>query len=169
MKRNTGVIYYDCTNYFFESEEEGGLRQYGRSKENRPNPIVQMGMFMDMDGFRITKTDFKSRPVYLRRDERIKAHFLTCFLALFLTKYLLKRVNLAKSKDELFSVHDLIKTLRNMDMTFIGGEGYLPAYTRTELTNRLHGSSGFRTDYQITTKRMMNTIIAQTQNTKAEK
>ena len=73
--------------------------------------------------------------------------------------YLLKRVNLAKSKDELFSVHELIKTLRNMDMTFIGGEGYLPAYTRTELTNRLHGSSGFRTDYQITTKRMMNTII----------
>ena len=50
MKRNTGVIYYDCTNYFFESEVEGGLRQYGRSKENRPNPIVQMGMFMDMDG-----------------------------------------------------------------------------------------------------------------------
>ena len=83
--------------------------------------------------------------------------------------YLLKRVNLAKSKDELFSVHELIKTLRNMDMTFIGGEGYLPAYTRTELTNRLHGSSGFRTDYQITTKRMMNTIIAQTKSTKAEK
>ena len=121
------------------------------------------------DGFRITKTDFKSRPVYLRRDERIEAHFLTCFLALFLTKYLLKRVNLAKRKAELFSVHELIKTLRNMDMTFIGGEGYLPAYTRTELTNRLHGSSGFRTDYQITTKRMMNTIIAQTKNTKVEK
>ena len=71
--------------------------------------------------------------------------------------------------DELFSVHELIKTLKNMNMTFIGGEGYLPAYTRTELTNRLHGSAGFRTDYQITTKRMMNTIIAQTKNAKAEK
>lgn len=44
------MLYYDCTNYFFESEEEGGLKQYGCSKENRPNPIVQMGMFMDMDG-----------------------------------------------------------------------------------------------------------------------
>ena len=55
-----------------------------------------------------------------------------------------------------------------MNMTFIEGEGYLPAYTRTELTNRLHGSAGFRTDYQITTK-MMNTIIAQTKNAKAEK
>ena len=56
-----------------------------------------------------------------------------------------------------------------MNMTFIGGEGYLPAYTRTELTNRLDGSAGFRTDYQITTKRMTNTIIAQTKNAKAEK
>ena len=77
--------------------------------------------------------------------------------------------NLAKGKDELFSVHELIKTLKNMNMTCIGGEGYLPAYTRTELTDRLHGSAGFRTDYQITTKRMMNTIIAQTKNAKAEK
>lgn len=49
-RRNTQVLYYDCTNYFFESEEEGGLKQYGCSKENRPNPIVQMGMFMDMEG-----------------------------------------------------------------------------------------------------------------------
>lgn len=51
VKRNTQVIYYDCTNYYFESEEENGLRQYGHSKEHRPNPIVQMGMFMDIDGF----------------------------------------------------------------------------------------------------------------------
>ena len=50
-ERNTKVLYYDCTNYFFESEEESGLRQYGHSKENRPNPIVRMGLFMDMDGF----------------------------------------------------------------------------------------------------------------------
>ena len=49
-KRRTQVIYYDCTNYYFESEEECGLRQYGHSKESRPNPIVQMGMFVDMDG-----------------------------------------------------------------------------------------------------------------------
>ena len=49
-KRRDKVIYYDCTNYYFESEEENGLRQYGHSKENRPNPIVQMGLFTDMDG-----------------------------------------------------------------------------------------------------------------------
>jgi len=49
-KRNTGVLYYDCTNYFFEIEQEEGLKQYGVSKEHRPNPIVQMGLFMDGDG-----------------------------------------------------------------------------------------------------------------------
>ena len=50
MERNNKVLYYDCTNYYFEIEEESGLRQYGKSKENRPNPIVQMGLFMDGDG-----------------------------------------------------------------------------------------------------------------------
>lgn len=50
FKRNDKVLYYDCTNYFFEIEEESGLRQYGKSKENRPNPIIQMGLFLDGDG-----------------------------------------------------------------------------------------------------------------------
>ena len=148
-KRNDSVIYYDCTNYYFESEEECGLRQYGYSKESRLNPIVQMGLFTDKDGiplafcinpgnttetttlkplvdkprekfgiskvvvctdlednaaeiikmnggrwiiedcFRITKTEFEARPVFLRRDDRIKAHFLA-----------------------------------------VSGEGYIPTYTR---------------------------------------
>lgn len=50
LSRRTGVIYYDCTNYYFEIEKEDTLRRYGKSKEHRPNPIVQMGMFMDADG-----------------------------------------------------------------------------------------------------------------------
>lgn len=50
LSRRTGVIYYDCTNYYFEIEKEDSLRRYGKSKEHRPNPIVQMGMFMDADG-----------------------------------------------------------------------------------------------------------------------
>ncbi len=49
-KRSTGILYYDCTNYFFEIEQEDGLKQYGASKEHRPNPIIQMGLFMDGDG-----------------------------------------------------------------------------------------------------------------------
>ena len=50
IKRNSKVIYYDCTNYFFEIDEEDDLRRYGISKEHRPNPIVGMGLFMDGDG-----------------------------------------------------------------------------------------------------------------------
>ena len=50
MERNNKILYYDCTNYYFEIEQEEGLKQYGKSKENRPNPIVQMGLFMDGNG-----------------------------------------------------------------------------------------------------------------------
>ena len=50
MPRNNKILYYDCTNFYFEIEQEDGLKQYGKSKENRPNPIVQMGLFMDGNG-----------------------------------------------------------------------------------------------------------------------
>lgn len=384
-RRNTQVLYYDCTNYFFESEEEGGLKQYGCSKENRPNPIVQMGMFMDMDGiplafcinpgntneqvtlkpleqklndnfgisklvvctdcglssydnrknndvgerafitvqslkklkkhlqlwslektgwhiagsdkeydlsevnpeehydtlfykdrwtnenglsqrlivtfsfkyreylryvrnrqigraekiimnggaklnkkkpndpkrfisqtsytpdgeiaqatsyslnqemiaqeelfdgfyaictdlgddapdiikanagrwiiengFRIMKNEFEARPVYLQRDDRIEAHFLTCFLALLLYKYLEKKLNRGLNH---FTPDEIIGTLTDMNFLSIAAEGYMPTYTRTNLTNALHGSAGFRTDKQIVTKKEMRSIIAQT-------
>ena len=57
-KRNTEVLYYDCTNFFFEIENEDNFRKYGHSKENRPNPIVQMGMFIDGDGIPLAVTVF---------------------------------------------------------------------------------------------------------------
>ena len=52
VNKNKSVWYYDCTNFFFETEStrEGSLRQYGMSKEHRPNPIVQMGLFTDANG-----------------------------------------------------------------------------------------------------------------------
>lgn len=49
-KRNDKVLYYDCTNYYFEIEQEDGNKKYGKSKEHRPNPIIQMGLFTDGDG-----------------------------------------------------------------------------------------------------------------------
>lgn len=51
IERNSKIIYYDCTNYFFEIDQDDDLRKYGVSKEHRPNPIVGMGLFMDGDGF----------------------------------------------------------------------------------------------------------------------
>ncbi len=50
IDRNKEVLYYDCTNYFFEIEQPRGCAQYGKSKEHRPNPIVQMGLFLDGNG-----------------------------------------------------------------------------------------------------------------------
>lgn len=109
--------------------------------------------------FRNMKTDFKARPVFLRRDDRIKAHFLTCFIALLLYKYLEKKVNRGGKH---FTTDEIVDTLRSMDFLSTGGEGYIPTYTRTDLTDHLHGSSGFRTDNQIVTKRKMRNIISLT-------
>lgn len=109
--------------------------------------------------FRITKTDFKARPVFLQRDDRIKAHFLTCFLALIVYKYLENKVNRG---GQVFTVSEIIDTLKDMNFLMVEGEGYIPTYTRTDLTNNLHGSAGFRTDTQIVTKKKMKSIIAST-------
>ena len=117
------------------------------------------GRWIIEDCFRITKTDFEARPVFLQRDDRIRAHFLTCFLALILYKYLAKKVNRGGKH---FSPDEIISTLQDMNFLSIPGEGYIPTYTRTDLTNNLHGSAGFRTDTQIVTKKAMRSIIAQT-------
>ncbi|MBR2786626.1 MAG: IS1634 family transposase [Clostridia bacterium] len=81
MERNNKVLYYDCTNYYFEIEEESGLRQYGKSKENRPNPIVQMGLFMDGDGipliFDITPGNTNEQVTLTPLEEKIIKDFNT--------------------------------------------------------------------------------------------
>ena len=87
------------------------------------------------------------------------AHFLTCFLALILYKYLAKKVNRGTCH---FTPDEIISTLKDMNFVSVAGEGYIPTYTRTDLTNNLHGSAGFRTDTQIVTKKAMRSIIAAT-------
>ena len=81
MERNNKVLFYDCTNYYFEIEEESGLRQYGKSKENRPNPIVQMGMFMDGNGiplsFDITSGNTNEQITLKPLEEKIISDFNT--------------------------------------------------------------------------------------------
>jgi len=120
---------------------------------------INGGRWIIENGFRTMKTDLRARPVYLKRDDRIKAHFLTCFLSLLLYKYLEKKVNRGGQH---FTTSEIIGTLRDMNFLSVTGEGYIPTYTRTDLTNNLHGSAGFRTDYQIVTKKQMRSIIAQT-------
>ena len=133
-----------------------------------PAPVIiklNGGRWIIENGFRIMKTDFDARPVYVRRDDRIKAHFLTCFIALLLYKYLEKKVNRGGKH---FTTEQIVDTLRSMDFLSVAGEGYIPTYTRTDLTNNLHGSAGFRTDTQIVTKQKMRSIIAQTKKREKE-
>lgn len=104
--------------------------------------------------FRIMKTEFKARPVYLQREDRIRAHFLTCFISLFIFRILEKKL------EEKYTCEELVNTLRSMDMYRPGDKlGYMPAYTRTDLTDDLHAVCGFRTDYEIITDLNMNRVI----------
>ena len=106
--------------------------------------------------FRIMKTEIKARPVYLSRKDRITAHFTTCFTALVIYRILEQRL------DEKYTCEELIDTIRSMDMLIAPGEGYIPTYTRTDITDALHNSFDFRTDYQITSQKNMRKILNQT-------
>lgn len=106
--------------------------------------------------FRIMKTEFKARPVYLSRKDRITAHFTTCFTALVIYRILEQKLN------EKYTCEELIETIRSMNMMIAPGEGYVPIYTRTDITDALHDVFGFRTDYQITSQKNMRKILNQT-------
>lgn len=108
--------------------------------------------------FRIMKTDFEARPVYLQNDERIKAHFMTCFLSLIIFRYLEKKLNYKYTSSE------IIKTLRSMNLTEVGHEGFIPSYTRTDITDHLHEVFSFRTDYEILSKQTMKKILKLTKD-----
>ena len=106
--------------------------------------------------FRIMKTDFEARPVYVSREDRIKAHFLTCFLALIV--YRLLEIKLENK----YTVSEILKTLRDMNVVQLEEHGYVPTYTRTQLTDDLHNTFNFRTDTQIIKKSKMRNIIKNT-------
>ncbi|QNO13563.1 IS1634 family transposase [Alkalicella caledoniensis] len=106
--------------------------------------------------FRIMKSEFKARPVFLKKDDRIEAHFSTCFISLVIYRMLEKRL-----KEE-FTCHEIISELRDMNFKEIKGEGYEPLYTRTDFTDALHEAFDFRTDYQIVTKSKMKKILKDT-------
>jgi len=107
--------------------------------------------------FRIMKSEFKARPVYLSRDDRIKAHFTTCFLALLIYRFLEKKL------EDKFTCSEIIQGLVDMNFFELKGEGYTPSYTRTDFTDSLHDAFGFRTDYEITTSSQMKIIFKLTQ------
>jgi transposase len=108
--------------------------------------------------FRIMKSEFKARPVYLSRDDRIEAHFMTCFISLIIYRLLEKKLN------GKYTCQEITDGLREMDFLEVKGDGYIPTYTRTDFTDDLHEAFGFRTDYQIVSSAQMKKIFRSTRS-----
>ena len=116
------------------------------------------------ENFRIMKTDFEARPVYVRRDERIKAHFLICYISLLVYRLLEKKLGNA------YTCNEILRTLRSMQVTLLSKEsGYIPSYKRTDMTDDLHKVFGFHTDYEFISKSTMRSIIKSTKTEETKK
>lgn len=138
-----------------EEKRYDGFYAVCTNLDDDPNNIISVNQqrWEIEESFRIMKSDFDARPVYVRNDPRIEAHFLTCFMALVLYRYLEREIG------EKYTCDQLLDTIQNMDVRELVGEGYIPCYTRTNITDDLHDAFGFRTDYQIVSKPDMKKVL----------
>lgn len=116
---------------------------------------VSEGRWQIEECFRIMKTDFAARPVFVQRDDRIKAHFLICFLSLLNYRLLEKQLG---SK---YTCQKILRTLKAINFVNIEGQGFIPTYKRDKITDDLHETCKFRTDFQFITKGKMKEIQKQ--------
>lgn len=113
---------------------------------------VSEGRWEIEECFRILKTDFEARPIYLQDEVRIKAHFLICFISLVIYRYL------EKSLGNIYTCETILDKLKTMNFADVQEQGFIPLYTRDKLTDALHSVCGFETDFQFITKSQMKTI-----------
>lgn len=113
---------------------------------------VSEGRWEIEECFRIMKTDFEARPIFLQNETRIKAHFLTCFISLVIYRYL------EKALGDPYTCETILSTLKSMNFASVHGQGFIPLYKRDKLTDKLHDICSFRTDYEFITKKDMKTI-----------
>lgn len=113
---------------------------------------INQGRWEIEESFRLLKMEFKSRPVYLSTENRIKAHFLVCYLSLLVFRILEKRMASEHT------ISEIIQALKNMKITKLTEDAYIPHYTRTNVTDKLHEASGFRTDYQLLQKKYLKQL-----------
>lgn len=116
---------------------------------------VSEGRWQIEECFRIMKTDFAARPVFVQRDDRIKAHFLICFLSLLNYRLLEKQLG------NKYTCKEILKTLKDINFANIEEQGFIPTYKREKITDDLHETCGFRTDFQFITKSKMKEIQKQ--------
>ena len=151
-------IYTIDQNIIDEEAKYDGLYAVCTNLEDSVEDIIRVNKrrWEIEESFRIMKTDFKSRPIYHSRDEMIKAHFITCFLALIIYRYVEKKL------DEKYTAPEIIETLRDMNMKLENECSYIPNYIRTDLTDDLHDKFGFRTDFEIISEKNIKKIFKQT-------
>lgn len=141
-----------------QEEKYDGFYGVCTNLDSDPSAIIKVNKrrWEIEESFRILKSEFKARPVYLSRDDRIKAHFTTCFLALLIFRLLEKKLG------EQYTAKELIETLKDLNFMELKGDGYVPVYTRTDITDYLHEKFNFRTDTQIVSITSIKKIIKQT-------
>lgn len=141
-------------------EQFDGFYAVCTNLEDKPETIVKVNKrrWEIEECFRIMKTDFEARPVYVKRQDRILAHFMTCFIALIVYRYLEQKLG------GKYTIDQILSTLREMDFMKYEGKGYQPVYTRTGLTDALHEVFGFCTSRQIIPVSKMKNICSQTKN-----
>ncbi len=105
------------------------------------------------ESFRIMKSDFVARPINLSREDRIKAHFMTCFISLFIYRLLEKKLNYK------YTTSQILSTLKNMTMVEQKGLGFEPIYERTDITDNLHELFSFNTDLELINYKKMKKIL----------
>ena len=138
-----------------EEERYDGYYCVATNLEDKATEIIRVNhrRWEIEESFRIMKTEFSARPVYLSRDDRITAHFTTCFLALLIYRYF------ENDMEHKYTCPELLEQLKNIKF-YKTQEGFLPAYTKNDLTDDLHRIFGERTDFQITTFGDMKKIIS---------
>ena len=110
------------------------------------------------ESFRILKTYFKARPVYLKRDDRIKAHFTTCFLSLLIYRILEHKLS------EKYSTNEIIKNLQDMNSLKINGIGYKQIYSKSEITTDLNDKFKLNIDQNFISSQNMKKILKESKN-----
>lgn len=152
---------YSINEELIEKEEAfDGFYAVCTNLDDNANNIVKINKrrWLIEECFKIMKSEFKARPVYLSRDDRIIAHFTTCFIALIIFRLLEKKLG------NNYTYCDITQSLRDMNFYEVKGEGYLPSYTRTDFTDDLHDVFSFRTDYEIIKTKDMKNIFKATKN-----
>jgi len=138
-----------------EEEKYDGYYAVATNLEDEASDIIRINQkrWEIEESFRIMKSEFAARPVYLSRDDRITAHFTVCFLALVVFRYLEKIIG------HEYTCCDILNQLRDMKF-YKTDEGYIPVYKRTDFTDKLHKKFGFRTDYQLIPRVSMKKILS---------